>query len=131
MANRKKQSPPPEKSLFVEKCEEILGRTIWSDPAVQWTTGGQSGGNCWDDSDESHYSVEGDKEPDFDELDRLIEGLCPNISFIQYKNLVKTVVEKRTWTDNEYYGNYYYRAEKSVNLHTLGQYLIEKNLWAK
>lgn len=130
MANKRKKTEP-EKTPFIKKCEEILGHHLYSDElSVQWTTGGMTGGSCWMDGDEDpHYPVEAEKEPEFDDLDKIIEGICPTITFIQYKNLVKAVVKEESYTDNEYYGNHYDRAKKSVNLHVLATYLQEKGLW--
>ena len=40
--------------------------------------------------------------PDFVEFDELIERVCPNISFIQYKNVYRKCVSQKTRTDDDY-----------------------------
>lgn len=72
----------------------------------QWTTGGISGGSCWDDGTvDNRYHSSGEKEPDFDSLDNILLLFVPNISHLQYKALVKKVVHYTDHTEYEYYGN--------------------------
>ena len=123
----------PRKAPFIKKVEEILDRQLYSDVlTVEWTTGGETGGSCWDEGDEDrHYAVESEKEPEFEDLDKILQSLCPQITFLQYKALNKDVVQEKDWTDREYYGNYYDKRSKSINLHVLGNYLKEKGLWTE
>lgn len=86
-----------------------------------------TGGNCW--GDEANRPVDPDPEPDFEDLDKVLEAICPEITFLQYKNLVKHCVTLVNETENGYYGNYYYRSAKRVNLDDLATYLKEKGLW--
>jgi len=81
---------------------------------VEWTTGGEAGGSCWDGGDsDPHFPLEADQEPDFEALDKFLFQVAPNITFLQYKNLMTHVkVEDRV--DHEYYGNYTCRRKKSI-----------------
>jgi hypothetical protein len=72
---------------------------------LRWTTGGTSGGSCWDDGEhDNHYSREGEPQPDWDDLHKILEHLTPLLPFLQYKKLMK-LVRKDSYTENEYYGN--------------------------
>lgn len=96
----------------------------------QWSTGGVSGGSCWDDGDgpDPHYATEGDEEPEFDELDELLEKVAPGITHLQYKNMYRNVVNKTDYSVNEYYGNYSNYAMHWVDIETLYDYLVERDL---
>ena len=80
--------------------------SAYGNPLVaRWTTGGMSGGNCW--GDDANYSVTPEDEPEDEALDKILESVCPNLTFLQYRKLLKASVYDRD-TDNqyEYYGNY-------------------------
>ncbi len=131
---RKKTEPKPEKTAFIQKVEEALGHPLYHTyPSVlktTWVTGGLTGGSCYGDS--ADQPVDPEEEPEFEELDKVLEAICPNITFLQYKKLVASVVSRdREDRDYCYYGNYYDKTTKSVDLNTLEQYLKEKGLWAE
>ncbi len=90
---------------------------------VEWTTGGRSGGNYRGDS--PSIGVEADPEPEFDILDEILEAEAPTTTFLEYRRIMKDpdVISRRTWEDNEYYGNYYSKASKTLNLDKLWEYL--------
>ena len=46
--------------------------------SAKWTTGGETG-NCWNDY---KSPIDPEKPYDFDELDRLIEEICPEITYL-------------------------------------------------
>jgi hypothetical protein len=71
---------------------------------MKWSTGGVSGGNCWSGSD-NLYSTEGEPEPEFRDLDVILEKVCPKITYLEYKRLVNGLIDYNSWTENEYYGN--------------------------
>lgn len=129
---RKKTEPKAEKSLFVKSVEQILGNQYYfrneGKLEVTWTTGGMTGGSCYDKGEDVRYPVEAEEEPEFEALDRALEALCPQITFLQYKKLVKTVVSRDETFENAYYGNYYNKMTKSVDLNVLEQYLKENGL---
>lgn len=96
----------------------------------QWTTGGMRGGSCWDTGEgpDPHYSKDADPEPEFVQLDKLLELVWPTITHLQYKNLVRELVTLEEGCDNEYYGNYTNWSEKRVDLAALHRYLKERNV---
>jgi hypothetical protein len=118
---------------FLEKVEEVLGykprpycsgsyrskHGLNEQPAIyiSWSTGGQSGGSCWGNSE--HYAVEGEAQPDFDELDKILEAICPEITFMKYKNLCREVIKDDSYCSNDYYGNYTNYARKVVGMRNL------------
>jgi hypothetical protein len=132
---RKKTEPKIEKTAFIQKVEEILGRDLYGSVnlKVTWTIGGMAGGSCYDDSSEDrHYAVDTEEEPELEDLDKVLEIVCPQITFLQYKKLIKSVVSRdKEDRDYCYYGNYYDRMSKSVDLSVLEQYLKEEGIWAE
>lgn len=98
-----------------------------SDPDIMksedWTLGGTI-------RDWNGHTVELMKEqtPDFVEFDELIEQVCPNISFIQYKNVYRKCVVQKTRTDYDYYGGSEEKAWWECNLKDLYKILLEKGL---
>jgi len=87
---------------------------------IQWTTGGTGGGSCWDTGDEDHhYSISGEQEPEFEDLDKILEHFYPGITHLQYKRLCREVVESGDHYQNEYYGNSTNYAHKIVRLQKL------------
>ena len=93
---------------------------------IEWTTGGRSGGSCW--GHEADGVVESEPEPSFDELDRILEAVCPQISFLVYKGLVRDCVDTLSGTSNDYYGNYTSYAIKQVKLYDLYISLLSRGL---
>lgn len=76
------------------------GKTlIYSD---DWSLGG-TWGDCWGNSG----TISADDEPkDFKEFDSLLETVCPNITFLQYKSIFENCVDKEQWNVNDYYGGF-------------------------
>jgi hypothetical protein len=93
--------------------------------SVDWTTGGQYGGSCWDDGKSSHYACDAEPEPDFDVLDKVLERLWPEISFIQYKGLSRDLITRSEDRSNDYYGNYTDYAKKTIKLRALYDRLVK------
>lgn len=71
----------------------------------EWVIGGSTGGSCWDTGDAVRRPVDGEKEPEFSDLDNILLEVCPNISFLQYKQLM-TIAEETRGGDSDYYGNH-------------------------
>lgn len=88
----------------------------------EWTLGGTT--RDWNGSVE----LMRDETPDFVEFDELIERICPNISFIQYKNIYRKCVTQKTRTDYDYYGGYEEKAWFECDMKTLYKILLEKGL---
>lgn len=94
---------------------------------IQWSTGGVSGGSCWDTGDDDpHYHTSGEPEEELTQLDTILEHFSPNISFLQYKKLCQELIERGEHRENEYYGNYTDYAHKFIRLRRLYSYLNEK-----
>jgi hypothetical protein len=112
---------------FLEKVEPILGK--WTvergEIRIEWTVGGVTGGSCWGTE---HIPRNAEPEPEFKDLDKILEQLCPDISFLQYKRLCREVIEIGEDTRNDYYGNYRDEAYKKVSLCRLWRVLSEQDL---
>lgn len=68
----------------------------------RYSSGGYSGGNCWDGIAEPY---ERDKPKDHLKiLDLFLEEFYPNITFLQY-NKIKDIIHNNSETEHEYYGN--------------------------
>lgn len=67
-----------------------------------WRTGGIGGGSCWGDG--GHFALDGDVEPEFTALDNILSKICPNITFLQYKQIM-CATQSFDETEYEYYGN--------------------------
>ena len=92
---------------------------------VKWEICGASGGNCWGD-DAEYYSSD-DPEPEI-ELDSLFERVCPAISFLQYRKVMKDIIENDTIEDREYYGNYTKYGVKRVSYKKLYESLVTNGI---
>ena len=113
------------RATVYDKFFQSYGST--SEPDImkseEWTLGGTT-------RDWNGYTVEFLKEqtPDFVEFDELIERVCPNISFIQYKNVYRKCVTQKTRADYDYYGGSEEIAWFECNLKELYEILLEKGL---
>jgi hypothetical protein len=96
---------------------------------IRWCTGGISGGSCWENGSDPdpHYAITGDKEPEFEDFDKILLAICPNIGYLQYKN-VATIIKDGDYNENEYYGNSTNYAYKCVLLRDLFNKLVELKL---
>ena len=90
---------------------------------VEWRTGGMSGGNCW--GDEPSYSLDADDVPEMTGIDELFAEICPNITFLEYKRVMKDLVESDSRTEYEYYGNHTNYGIRRVNYRQLYDRLVE------
>lgn len=107
---------------FKAQIEKIIGYKIRDNSiSISWTVGGRTGGNCW--GGEANESVTAESEPEFESLDLILTEICPHISFLQYKKLTREMVKAEGKAESEYYGNYYDKAIKSVDLTELEKYL--------
>lgn len=70
---------------------------------MRYETGGVSGGSCWDDSDPQPYSNSDDNK-DFIALDVFLTQICPNITFLQFRE-IERLIHSNYKTKWEYYGN--------------------------
>lgn len=100
--------------------DEYLEKLYRFPLSVEWTTGGAEGGNCW--GDEAREFRNYDEEPEFNSLTDILQEFCPNITLKEFKMIENDgkVLTHRSWTDSEYYGNYYERE---------GYFIDEDALW--
>lgn len=93
----------------------------------EWLSGGQDGGNCWDDEPNNpvyHNPVYPDDEPALTELDNILLKVCPNIGLLQYRK-VEQLIKYNTRHQSEYYGNYYIYSIKTIRIDELWDCLLE------
>ncbi len=91
---------------------------------VTWTTGGGTGGNCYDNATPESYPVDAEEEPEFQDLDRMLEQICPGITYLQYRKL-GPLMKSEDHREHQYYGNYYDRRTKFVEALDLYGKLVE------
>lgn len=91
---------------------------------VTWTTGGMSGGSCYGNDNDKYHAVEGEPEPEFEELDKVLEEVAAGITYLQYKRLVREAVTVGSYTEREFYGNSTTYAYKRVELRKLYDALV-------
>lgn len=87
-------------------------------------SGGGTWGNCWGDSG----SISPSEPEDFDEFDELLENVCPNISFLQYKKIKSDCVELDYYNDYDYYGGSETRNFYVCDVENLYNTLVDLNL---
>ena len=89
----------------------------------RWTIGGLSGGSCWGTE---RYAITADPEPEFIDLDEILAEVAPEISYLEYKKLLRKVDAcDTTTTDHDYYGNHTDDAIKAINIKNLYDSLAE------
>ena len=93
---------------------------------VEWVTGGLTGGNCWGDN--ADQSVSSDPEPELELLDQFLEVICPALTLRQYRELTATVVNRDSYTDYEYYGNYTTKGTKTISYRDLYNEMVKRGL---
>lgn len=89
----------------------------------KWCLGGVTG-NYNGDS----YPVSADPQPDFEELDELLEMICPNITYLQYKKLSKNCIKIEEEEEYEYYGSHYTYAHYECDLDIFSRFLKDMNI---
>ncbi len=114
---------------FKSKVAEILEYSnvdIMDDTfTISWITGGRTGGSCWDEGEPEYREISADPEPEFEYLDTILENLYPSITYLQFKKLEKECVKSEKYEQSEYYGNYYYGMNKTLDLKVLYKFLVK------
>ena len=87
-------------------------------------SGGGSWCDCWGNED----TISADKPNEFDELDNLLEKLCPGLTLFQYKRIKKECVEIEETREYDYYGGCEYRQRWKCDMEKLYEILKEMNL---
>lgn len=96
---------------------------------IKWSTGGVSGGSCWDEGNrDPHYPTSGEPQPNFNSLDLILEVVCPKITYLEHKKLLRNVMITKNYCDNDYYGNYTNYSQIYVEVDNLHKYLVENDL---
>lgn len=97
--------------------------------AQYWSAGGAHGGNCWNDAEPESDLVRPEPAPSsFEDFDAALGLVCPNLKFLQYKQLEAKVVQSDSVTHYEYYGNYEIYAYRIVMLKKLFEELVAMGL---
>ena len=91
---------------------------------LRWTSGGMTGGSCWGTSPE--YPVESEEEPEWKDLDQVLEHFCPGITFLQYKRLLALAEMREDSDGGDYYGNYYTYKVRVLRLDAVYEFLSER-----
>lgn len=92
--------------------------------SASWSLGGNRR-DCWG----GDWSISGDSQPDdFSSLDELLEKICQNISFLQYKNIKSQCVSVDEYSEHDYYGGCVEYARYRCDLEQLYNILQEKGL---
>lgn len=92
----------------------------------EWSLGG-----TWGNYRGEHGSVDSDERPDFDKLDEILTTVCPSISFLQYKYIMKHFVNIVERSEGDYYGGYVDYAHYEANMKEIYDFLINNNLLKK
>lgn len=66
-------------------------------------TGGNSGGNCW--GGEASYEAESNVNLYNDYLDKVLEVIAPEVTYLTYRKIEKSIIQNMEYTKHEYYGN--------------------------
>ncbi len=84
---------------FYKLVESIVSKWAIKDGiiSVDWTIGGLTGGSCWGGSADTARTA--DPEPEFEDLDKILAEICPNISFLQYRRLCQAVIKTKDQTE--------------------------------
>lgn len=88
-----------------------------------WISSGVTGGDCW--GNEANRPIDPDPEPKaIENLDILLERVCPNISYIKYRR-IESLIKYDEKDEPDYYGNRTVISSKSINIQRLWEYLTE------
>lgn len=66
-------------------------------------TGGNSGGNCW--GGEPSYEAASEYTLDNEYLDKVLEVIAPEVTYLTYRKIEKSIIQTTEYTKHEYYGN--------------------------
>jgi hypothetical protein len=90
-----------------------------------WCLGG-TWADCWGNGG----NVSSDSPPEgFSELDRILEAVCPGITFIQYRRLWSECVYDDQFGDSDYYGGSTTYAVYKFRVSSLYQALVDRELY--
>jgi len=72
---------------------------------LEWEVSGSKGGNCWREGQSRPYTLD-IRDPNFDDLDKILKEFASTITYFEYKKLWDNIVYRDERTETEYYGNY-------------------------
>ncbi len=110
---------------FKSKIDSILGYKVDEELSVSWCVVGRTGGSCWETE---HYDVTPESPKELEQLDTILGALCPNITFLMFRELTHLIEKGYENDGNDYYGNHYEHETRSITLQSLYDFLIEKEL---
>ena len=87
-----------------------------------------SGGGSWGDYNGNSGSISSEIKPEFEQFEKMILELKPDISFVDYKKLYKETVTIEEVRENDYYGGREIRYWYECNLEKLFNLLVELNI---
>lgn len=93
---------------------------------VSWSGPGSSGASCWDSEPSKDYPAS--QQESLDSLDKVLETVYPNISYLTYKRLEKSIVRGQTNDFVDYYGNTSSTEFKAIYLDDLYQFLLDEKV---
>lgn len=111
---------------FMKKVKKALGHDPGDKIEIKWTIGGRTGKSCYSSGDIDDI-LDAEPEPEFEDFDKVLEAVDPDISYLRYKTVRRAVMVADTYRDEEYYGNYTDYARKRVNLRVLYDALFSRN----
>lgn len=90
---------PDDLDLILPKYSPCQINGEWVIKSKEWSNGG-SWCDCWGNSG----TVKSESPKDFTEFDDLLEEICPEITFLQYKKILQKCVTIITYDERDYYG---------------------------
>lgn len=94
--------------------------------SCQWVSGGVTGGNCWGGT--ANQPVSADSPTELTELDTILQEFCPDISYLQFRQLSQVIQETTRGDGGDYYGNYYEYTVRYIVLQDLYDKMVELKL---
>lgn len=120
--------PEPTRRYSYSTRKEKVDKKDYPTEALYFSCykGGISGGSCWDEGDsDPHYYSSSNEKISYESLDNLLEELCPDISFLQYRKIQALMTDVDIWTECEYYGNTSDYEFQTLPLKPLYELLVE------
>ncbi len=121
----------PERHIKAQaRCRESCGDRYDSGLTFSnsWSMGGTAG-SCYDKLGDPPLIVGSEMEPeDPKEFDVILENLTPNLTFMQYKGIVRDVMVRKEVYHHDYYGGHTTEGHKGFNIKDLYDALVKRNL---
>lgn len=122
-----KNAIPSKKGTIYDEHELAKLMTDNGFVGQAWKTGGYSGGGWREDDHAIPYSTQSKKDPNF--LDPLLELICPQITYLEYKKLMKNLpVTTGSDTVYEVYQNNTHYDFEYIKIQELAYKLEDMNL---